>query len=111
MNASYVLGQANFTSAVIATTQSGMNTPRNVDYDATNNRLFVAEGQNNRVTVFNLNSIANGMNASNVLGQTLFTTATAATTQSGLDGVNDVEYVETSNRLFVCDQSNDRVLV
>jgi DNA-binding beta-propeller fold protein YncE len=52
MNASNVLGQANFGSGSGATTQAGMSGPGGVAYDATNNRLFVADGTNNRVTVY-----------------------------------------------------------
>jgi DNA-binding beta-propeller fold protein YncE len=117
MNAAYELGQPSgtaFTTSTAATTQSGMNTPLGVAYDATNNRLFVSDAGNNRVLVFNTATITNGMNAAYELGQpsgTAFTTNTMATTQSGMNSPNDVAYDATNNRLFVADLGNSRVLV
>jgi DNA-binding beta-propeller fold protein YncE len=114
-NAAYELGQPSggtaFTTATPATTQSGMNDPRALAYDATNNRLFEADNTNNRVLVYNTAAITNGMNASNVLGQTLFTTATAATTQAGMWAPRAFAYYATNNLLFVCDNANNRVTV
>ena len=46
--------------------------------------LFVGDGNNARVMVFDISTITNGENATNVLGQPDFTTKTAATTQSKL---------------------------
>jgi DNA-binding beta-propeller fold protein YncE len=111
MNASNVLGQANFTSGGAATTQSGMNRPLDVTYDNAGNRLFVAEDGNNRVLVFDTTNISNGMNASNVLGQANFTSSGTGTTQSGMGNPIGLEFDSVANRLFVGDQSNNRVLV
>ena len=112
MNAAYVLGQSNFTSAVAATTQSGMSEAAGMDFDERNNRLFVFERLNRRVLVFDLSSgITNGMNASYVLGQTDFTSAVATVTQSNFNnGIGDVEYDDASGKLFVSD-NNQRVLI
>src|SRR5665213_3453441 len=112
-NASYVLGQANFTSAVAATSQSGMDQPSGTAFDPVNERLFVGEYLNNRVLVFNVatSTIANDENASYVLGQSSFTSNTAATTQSGLSGATDINLDIANERLFVGDKFNDRVLV
>ena len=110
-----VLGEPDFVTCAAATTQAGMNTPGGLDFDATNNRLFVADSANNRVLVFSTASIANGMNASYELGQasggTAFTTATPNTTQSGLNTPYDVKYDSANTRLFVADYSNNRVMV
>jgi uncharacterized repeat protein (TIGR01451 family) len=111
MNASNVLGQAGFTTKTTATTQSGMSGPEGVAYDAAHNRLFVADTNNQRVLVFSGANITNGQAAVNVLGQTSLTTATPATTQSGMRSPTDVEYDATNNRLFVTDRDNQRVLV
>ncbi|MBI4458264.1 NHL repeat-containing protein, partial [Candidatus Uhrbacteria bacterium] len=112
MNATNVLGQANFTTATSATSQSGMTNPRAVAYDATGNRLFVADTGNNRVLVFDLSGgITNGMNASNVLGQANFTTVAVAMTQSGMNLPAAVTYDAAGQRLFVTDSNNARVLV
>jgi DNA-binding beta-propeller fold protein YncE len=122
MNASYVLGQANFTSSSTATTQSVGNGLRDVQYDPVNGLLYVADAVNNRVVVFNVapGTIVNGENASYVLGQTNFTTSTAATTQAGLDTaefdgiVEDyvkLAYDSTNDFLYVTDPRNNRVMV
>jgi len=110
-NAIYVLGQADFTSFSSANTQAGMNQPQGLAYDATNNRLFVAEVNGNRVKVWDVASITNGENAINVLGQSLFTTNTTASTQSGMDGAFSVAYDATNKRLFVAERDDNRVKV
>lgn len=120
-NALNVLGQALFTTSTPATTQNGMNSPQeNMAYDATNNRLFVCDMFNNRVLEFTgMTSITDGMNASHVLGQTLFTTNTPATTQSGLQIIGDdfggggggLDYDQVWGRLFVGDTKNYRTMI
>jgi len=110
-NAVYVLGQSTFTTATAATTQAGMSTPRGVAYSSSGSRLFVADQVNSRVLVFDVTSITNGENAELVLGQSLFTTSTAATTQVGMSNPFSVAYDETNERLFVGDTSNNRILV
>jgi hypothetical protein len=112
-NASYVLGQPNFTSSTATTTQSGLSFPQGLAYDAATNRLFVGEFFNNRIMVFNVatSTIANGENALNVLGQTNFTSSTATTTQSGLNNSEGLAYDGSSSRLFVAEASNNRVLI
>jgi len=52
--------------------------------DTSRGRLFVGEHGNCRVMVFDVNAITNGENAIHVLGQSSFTRATAATSQTGL---------------------------
>src|SRR5581483_175883 len=134
MNASYVLGQSNFTADAAATTQASMNLPMGLAYDSANGRLFVAEtkasnffgggnglysdNQNyargsNRILVFNVASgtIANGENASYVLGQANFTSSGAAASQSGVNGPFALAYDSSNTRLFVADTFNNRVLV
>lgn len=70
MNASFVLGQPDFTSSTAADTQAGLRRPQGLAYDVTNRRLFVSEGSGaHRVKVFDVASITNGENAVNVLGQ------------------------------------------
>ena len=110
-NAINVLGQTNFTTNTSACTQSGMNTPHELKYDSTNNRLFVADNLNNRVLIFDVATISNGENAVNVLGQTNFTTNTSACTQSGMNTPCGVTYDGGNNRLFTGDRTNNRVLI
>ncbi len=114
MNASYVLGQPDFTTSASATSQNGFNSVRGLTYDSKNSRLFVNEISNNRILVFDVapGVISNGMNASYVLGQPDFTSSTAATTQSGINSPQeDMTYDIDTDRLFVGDKNNSRVLV
>jgi 6-phosphogluconolactonase (cycloisomerase 2 family) len=106
-----VLGQANFTTATANNTQSGMNSPSGLAYDATNQRLFVAEYSGHRVKVWDVTAITDGENAINVLGQANFTTATAANSQSGMNGPIGLAYDATNQRLFVSENTAHRVKV
>jgi hypothetical protein len=111
MNASNVLGQADFTSAVTGTTAStfNFNDVSSVEYG--DNKLFVSDGDNNRILVFDVSSITNGESAVNVLGQADFTTSTPGTTAGTLSGPSEMVYDSTNDRLFVVDRANVRVLV
>ena len=80
-------------------------------FDAVNNRLFYGDISNNRVLVFNTASITDGMNAVHVLGQTDFISAGTALTQSGFNNPEGLAYDPNTNRLFVDDFNNSRVLV
>ena len=104
-----VLGQTNFSSNTAANTQTGLNVPNGIAYDDVNNRLFVAEGTGNRVKVFDVTAISDGENAANVLGQAAFTTATAATTQAGMNVPQDVVYDSANSRLYVSQSTGNRV--
>ena len=76
--------------------------------------FYVADDNNNRIMVFDVTSITNGENAVNVLGQSSFTTSTAAITQSGLNLIimrDTIALDSTNSRLFVSDYSNHRVMV
>jgi len=109
-NANGVLGQALFTTNGAALAQNGMNSPHEVAVDAAGN-LFVADLASNRVLRFNNAAAkANGANADGVLGQTLFTTNTAAATATGMNSVLGLA-VSPAGDLFVCDRLNRRVLV
>jgi len=109
--ADYVLGQTDFKGSSSADTQSGLESPMGLAYDAVNQRLFVAEEIGNRVKVFDVASITNGENAVNILGQAVFTTSDFDTTQSTLNSPWYLAYDATGNRLFVSDRYNDRVMV
>ena len=71
-NAVNVLGQPDFTSCSQGTSASSMTNPDSVAYDSVHDRLFVADGSNSRVLVFDVSSIVDGQNAINVLGQNDF---------------------------------------
>jgi hypothetical protein len=71
-----------------------MSGPQGLAYDASSSRLFVLDNNISRILVFNVASgtIANGENASYVLGQTGFTSSTSATTQSGMNFPQGLAY-------------------
>jgi hypothetical protein len=110
MNASYVLGQSNYTNNSSADTQTGLNTPDGLAYDSNDNLLFVSDTQNRRVVAYNTNALSNGMNASYVLGQPNFTSRALLDTQSGTSTDQGIAYDSLNHQLFVSDSNNDRIL-
>jgi DNA-binding beta-propeller fold protein YncE len=126
MPATNVIGQTSWTASAAATTQTSLNLPRGLSYDANNNRLFVADTANERVLVYNAAPSVlpvNNASATYVLGQSSWTTSTVALTQSGLnlyDGQGSfgsfgqssgITYDPGSGRLFVVDGGNNRVMI
>jgi DNA-binding beta-propeller fold protein YncE len=109
--ADHVLGQTNFYGNLYGTTKNTLSYPNNLDFDPASNRLFVADGLSPRVLIFDVASITDGENAVNELGQTNFTAATLATTINGLNYIYDVLFDAPTNRLFVSDYGNHRVMV
>ncbi len=112
--ADYVFGQTSTSSVVYnSVTQSGMNGPRAVEFDATNNRLFVSDYYNQRILIFDLSSgITNNMNASYVLGKDTYTNASIlAISAKTLKNPSDLVFDTANNRIFVTDDGNDRVLI
>jgi DNA-binding beta-propeller fold protein YncE len=108
-NATSVLGQPNFTSNAAATTQIGMSTPEGVAVDASGN-LYAADFSNQRVLRFaNAASLANGANATSVLGEPDFTTSIAQVKQNGMYYPLGV-VVDGLGNLYVADQFSCRVL-
>jgi DNA-binding beta-propeller fold protein YncE len=106
-----VLGQTDFTSNTVATTQSGMNYPSGLV--VTNSGvLFVVDHGNSRVLRFDdAATKLNGANADGVLGQADFTSNATATTQSGFTAPWGVAFEENGGRLHVSDSNNSRVLI
>lgn len=104
-----VLGQPNFTTVTSGTTATKMNQPAAVFVDASDN-LWVADAANHRVLKFaNVSGLANGAAATNVFGQPDMVT--------GISGLSDVKMnvpvgvtVDAAGRLWVADDSNNRVL-
>jgi hypothetical protein len=89
MSASLVLGQTDFTqtlpnqssAAEAPPTSATLSYPEQISFDSSG-RLFVADSFNNRTLVF-VPPFSNDMNASIVIGQPNFTSATEATTATG----------------------------
>ncbi|MFT5360048.1 MAG: hypothetical protein ACI88L_000527 [Candidatus Paceibacteria bacterium] len=124
MEASYVIGAGSdtqdFTSVASGTTNAlfANANVRGLAYDVPNSRLFVADGVNHRVLVFNANGLTGlpvDYVADNVLGQADFTSGSqnrgGSAAANTLYNPTGLSYDPTGNRLFVSDASNQRVLV
>jgi uncharacterized repeat protein (TIGR01451 family) len=109
-SASGVLGQPDFTSALAAVSQTGMNAPIGVVGDA-EGRLYVSDAANNRVLIHDdAAAESNGAPAANVLGQTDFTTSTSGLTASTLNFPERLAFDNSLDVLLVADADNNRVL-
>jgi sugar lactone lactonase YvrE len=112
-DATYVVGQADFTSSGAATTQNGLDTSNDVAVDTVNNKLYVADTSNNRVLRYAYPITGNQPNAEAVLGQADFTSGEA--NRGGSVAANTLNAprrvaVDASGRLWVADSLNRRVL-
>ncbi|MBK8576693.1 MAG: VCBS repeat-containing protein, partial [Elusimicrobia bacterium] len=120
-NAVNVIGQGDFTSAVSATTQSGLYNPFGLTLDSGAQRLCVVDRYNKRVLMHDVSTttISNGANAENVVGQTDDVGGGVYTTRNLHDGLPAVGFSNpinvlvdtTSHRLFVSDFNSNRVAV
>jgi DNA-binding beta-propeller fold protein YncE len=112
MSASYVLGQSDLTSGSLGSSSSTVNGPADILLDDVNDRLYVADYNNNRVLVFDVSTITNGETAINVLGQSDFTSNSFSSTgTSTLGGPNGLALDSTGNRLFVSQKLSNRVSI
>lgn len=116
-DADNVIGQASLTAAAaVACTATSVGSPSGIEYDSTNNRLFVVSnhsGTNSRVMVFDLSGgITDGMAATNVIGQANLTTcvSTVARTQKNLYFPFDMLYDSATGLLYVADLAHNRVM-
>ncbi len=110
--ASSVLGQPDFTTPDLRpASQNSLNMPEGVWYDGANNRLFVGDLINSRVMIFDVSTLSNNQNAIHELGQAGYTTLFATQTQNGMANPIAGLFDPLTNRLFVSDNSNGRVLV
>jgi sugar lactone lactonase YvrE len=111
--ANAVLGEPDFTTTALSTTQNGMNRPAGVFADSSvSGHLWVAEVDNNRVVRFdNAAGKANGANADGVLGHADFTSnGSAYATPTLMHFPHAAAIDPTSGKLFVVDTQNSRVL-
>ena len=109
MDAAVVLGQPDFTSREPGLGPSKFSRPGSVAYDATNQRLFVADVGNSRVLVFDASpeALARGATAIDVMGQPDFDTNRHHT---GLDefATGGLSYDDKNARLFIA-ESHSRI--
>ncbi len=106
--ASHVIGQAGIGFNMSGTTQSQIAAgDLRVYSDGT--RVYVSDSTNNRVLIWNAVPTSSGANASVVLGQTSFTTATSGNGASNLN--YPIGLWSDGTRLIVADTGNNRVLI
>lgn len=110
-NASYVLGQANFTTSTASTGgQNGFSAPADVVFDNATGKIFVVDTVNNRILRFgSAAAVAGGSSAEAVIGQTNFTNHSAQTTQAGLNTPFGAT-MDSAGNLWVADTGNNRVV-
>ncbi len=113
MAASIVIGQADFDGTAPGLGPASLRQPAALHYDARHRRLFVSDGNNNRVLVFDADPsvLENGVGAVAVIGQPDFDTATPGRSRRAIDGPDGVAYDDVNDRLFVSDHGNDRVTI
>lgn len=106
-----VIGQPDFTTSTSATTASKLKDPYGVAVDQ-NDRLWVADDDNNRVLRFDSVSTKpiKDAAADGVLGQANFTTGTSGSGSSGLQHPIGIA-ISNSGTLFVACESANRIMV
>ncbi len=111
--ATVVLGQPDFTTSGRNSTPTGLYQPAALLYETTHERLFVSDGNNNRVLVFDARPdvLTNGAEPTVAIGQPDFSTFDAGRSRSVIDGPDGLAYDYANDRLFVSDHGSDRVLV
>jgi DNA-binding beta-propeller fold protein YncE len=102
--ATQVLGQGDFGSSAVATTQAGFNAPVGLAFSG--GKLFVGDQLNNRVLTYK--TFTTGSAAFTVFGQASFTTGGGAGGIIGLGLPGGVDAV--GGRLWVADSNNHRVV-
>lgn len=114
MNASYVLGQSDFTSSSSGLSSMSMDYVTVLTFDNNHQSLFATDYFNNRIMVFDTSSIANGEPAFAALGQPDFTSTEEAVSSSRFGAccnLSGLAYDHTDDLLFVSDQISGRILV
>ena len=109
MNASLVIGQADFTSGAFggATTPSRLTLPMFMAFDASGN-LWLTDNGNNRALEFKP-PFATGMSASLVIGQADFFSSGADVTANNLFSPTGISF-DSAGNLWIGDTNNNRVL-
>ncbi|MDR3519945.1 MAG: cadherin-like beta sandwich domain-containing protein, partial [Candidatus Pacebacteria bacterium] len=112
-DATFVLGQPNFTIDPGGLGQNQLDGVDDIAYDPVNSRLFVSDMGNHRVMAFsvpgNATSSINGENAIFELGQPDFTSNGDNNSQNGLGSITGEAYDPVNSRLFVSDYEFNRI--
>lgn len=113
MAAMAVIGQADYVTGTSGVSTTKVNEPGALFYEASSETLFVSDTRNNRVLTYDASAIVDGSNnvaATHVLGQAVFTSNTASTTQSVMTSPEGLTYNADNGMLFVA-ADGARVLV
>jgi DNA-binding beta-propeller fold protein YncE len=91
----------------------GGQRPGGMTYDEKHDRLFVSDGPNHRVLVFDAHPdrLRNGAAAIAVIGQPDFTSHASGRSESAINGPDGLAYDDANDYLYVSDHENHRVLV
>lgn len=114
MSAYDLFGQADFYTDSNTFGAAVIGAVTGVAYDPVNNYLFEAEGNNNRILVYNASPTSPNKTAIHVLGQTNFTNVSAnegsgSPTANSLKNPNGLWYDTATKFLWVADTGNHRV--
>jgi DNA-binding beta-propeller fold protein YncE len=111
--ADFVLGQPTFsTSNCNDPAAESLCEPVDLAYDGTNDRLFVADPEYSRVTVYDTATITNGEAAVHVLGQAnLNSGSSGSATASTMNTPSGLAYDSARQYLYASDSNLGRVLV
>ncbi len=108
--ADLVLGQRDFTGNYPGRGADSLDAPTSIAIDPATGKLFVADIANHRVLRWPaVTSLATGMPAEAVLGQTNFDTTDAAVARNRMDFPTAIA-IDAAGRLWVADALNNRVL-
>ena len=97
--ASVVVGQLDFFSATMGTSQTQFNSPQGVAFSST--KLFVSDSSNHRVVRFPGGPGAGGQDAEVVFGQPDFISNGMGTSAQRFNGPEGI-FVDASDNLWVC---------
>ncbi len=107
MNASVVVGAPSLTQSLFGATQSTLQSPEGLAFDKSGD-LWVADTVDNRILEFKV-PLRDGMNASLVIGQLVYTTTEPGTSVIQLVHPTAVGF-DPSGNLWVADTGNNRIL-
>jgi sugar lactone lactonase YvrE len=109
-NATTVLGQSGFTQANAGVGPGSFFQPGAARFDAVSGKLFVTDCVNNRIVRFaGSQAVVTGGTGEAAFGQSDLVSSLAGTTQSKVNCPGEV-FVDSAERLWVADTTNNRVL-
>lgn len=108
-----VIGQTDYTSRTSGAGPDHLTRPGSLFYDDANDRLFVSDSGNNRILVFNVapQKLQTGIKADAVIGQANFDDHEAGIGATRLNDPARLAHDPLTQRLFVGDGGNERILV